>query len=336
MRFAIPILLKAVLITLLALAGCSDSDGIRSGQAASRKAPEPVATTLQAQQERPNSAPMIVEIHFEPSSPSLSDPELRAHADVSGAEGDSLFLRYAWKVDAEPAGNGPVLQLAQLERGQHIEVRVVATDGKDESPAAHGFLTLGNARPEISSVTTGSPDAIVAHSKVVVQTVASDRDGAALSLRYDWKVNGRPFRETSDTLNTKRIHRGDTIQVTVIASDGDLDSLPMASAIWTVANTVPEIVSVPAALSDSGVLRYEIEIYDADRNESFELSLEDAPAGADLDPATQTLSWTPTADQVGLHSFSIVADDGNGGLGRQQIELRVGDPASSPPAAPTQ
>ena len=124
--------------------------------------------------------------------------------------------------------------------------------------------------------------------------------------------------------------------MTVIASDGDSDSAPVQSPIWIAANTPPEIVSVPGEFSSDGVFRYAVEVRDADGDRGVELRLEETPEGMSFDPASSTLSWAPNTDQSGVHTFSITADDGHGGVVRQQVEVRVAGPGDASPAAVAQ
>ncbi|HIP73408.1 MAG TPA: hypothetical protein EYH05_18665, partial [Anaerolineae bacterium] len=51
-------------------------------------------------------------------------------------------------------------------------------------------------------------------------------------------------------------------------------------------------------------------------------SLQNAPAGMSIDPATGLISWTPAANQIGQFSFTIVAANSEG-TASQPVTLTV-------------
>jgi hypothetical protein len=329
-----------ILALPLLLGACGDSGSLSTGSA---RAPEassdpqieaPAPPSEAPATARGNSPPTLGFLDFQPREPRGADEVLKVVFEASDEDGDTLFFHYQWSVDWEPAGDGTdQLSLAGIERGQRIEVRVVVNDGKQESPPESRSTRLGNSPPKIVEITTDFPDAIVANAEIVAQTQATDRDGDPLRFRYQWKINGRSLHETSSKLVARRVRRGDEIQVTVVASDGDSESEPKASPVWIAANSEPEIVSVPGEFSSDGVFRYAVEINDPDGDRRFSLHLEEAPEGMDIDPGSSTVSWAPSTEQAGAHTFLVVADDGHGGIARQQVEVRVGEPQDASPAA---
>lgn len=84
------------------------------------------------------------------------------------------------------------------------------------------------------------------------------------------------------------------------------------------ANQAPVFVSNPPASAKEGhAYAYTINVTDAN-GDAVALSLVAQPAGAVLDGATRTISWTPTGAQAGTaQSFDVLASDGKGGTAHQ-------------------
>lgn len=59
-------------------------------------------------------------------------------------------------------------------------------------------------------------------------------------------------------------------------------------------------------------------------------SIKTAPAGVAIDKATGKLTWTPVNDDVGTHSITIRADDGNGGSDETSFTIVVANTNDSP------
>ncbi|HJV49326.1 MAG TPA: putative Ig domain-containing protein [Geothrix sp.] len=83
-------------------------------------------------------------------------------------------------------------------------------------------------------------------------------------------------------------------------------------------NHAPSFSSAaPADAKEGHAYVYVISAADAD-GDSVTLSLAAQPAGAALDAASKTVSWTPTAAQVGTaQAFDVLASDGKGGATHQ-------------------
>ncbi len=68
-------------------------------------------------------------------------------------------------------------------------------------------------------------------------------------------------------------------------------------------------------------------VYDVDHAEEgdsgFRYSLMGAPNGAAIDPDTGAFSWTPTAAQVGLSEFTVIATDAAGNTAAQDFSITI-------------
>lgn len=167
----------------------------------------------------------------------------------SDADGDGLTWTFTWKVngnirqvvsgangsdrfDLSSAGNG--------DRGDTIAVDVVASDGTLQSPTASAAAIVANTPP---MVTVSLSDTTPRTNQILTATAAgADADADALSYTYTWRVNG-VLRRTVSTPSTSDSFdvglkgngdNGDTVDVSVFASDSDASSVAAgATAIVT-------------------------------------------------------------------------------------------------------
>jgi hypothetical protein len=97
-------------------------------------------------------------------------------------DGDPLEFRYEWSVNDRPLPEeGDTLRTDRLRRGDAIRVRVVASDGTDESvPIPSGVVHVGNAHPEILS----GPSGVSSDGSFRYAVQARDPDGDR-NLRFE-------------------------------------------------------------------------------------------------------------------------------------------------------
>jgi YVTN family beta-propeller protein len=167
-----------------------------------------------------------------------------ATATSSDADGDSLTYTFTWKVnsvvrasasspnssssfDLAVAGNG--------DRGQTVQVEVVASDGTLDSPVASASAVVANTSPTVTvSVSDAAPQS---RDVLVATTNAQDADADPLALTYTWSVNGivkQTGASNSFDLAVKgQGDNGDVITVTATASDGSASATASASATVT-------------------------------------------------------------------------------------------------------
>ena len=114
----------------------------------------------------------------------------------------------------------------------------------------------------------------------------------------------------------------------VVVSDGILTDSQMITINVDEVNTAPVLDMIGDQIIDgSGALTFTATATDADLpSNALTFSLDGAPAGATIDPATGEFSWTPDANQGGPHTFDVVVtDDGTPNLSsRETITVTVG------------
>lgn len=155
---------------------------------------ERVEVLVTASDGRDESDPMEASVTVRNCRPVVTGIELRPQAEVPRGEpvvatvaardpdGEPLEFRYEWSVNERPLPEeGDTLSTDHLQRGDAIRVRVVASDGTDESaPIPSGVVRVGNAHPEILS----SPGGVSSDGSFRYAVQARDPDGGR-SLRYE-------------------------------------------------------------------------------------------------------------------------------------------------------
>jgi len=260
-----------------------------------------------------NRAPIVSKVELLATAP-LPGERIKAAVTATDPEHDSIELIYRWRVNGKATGgNAPAIMVPNVPKNSLIELEVVARDGTSESAPARASVRVGNQPPQIFGASIEPAGQITAANPVSVRPKALDPDRDGLSFRYTWRVNGRVVAEDAPVLSTDKFKRGDTVAFTVVASDGQAESDPLAAKPMRVANAAPRITSRPTGLNSDGVLRYQVVAEDADGDSRFRY-------------------WTPIPSQAGKHSVEIEVDDMRGGKSSQTFELDVG--FGGAPAAP--
>jgi len=282
-----------------------------------------------------NSAPVIHSVVFEPAQPMVGDV-VRAAVEVTDPDGDAPFVEYAWVLAGrELESNVPKLILTSAKKGDKIELRVTASDGQAQSAVEETWVLVANAPPTLKQVQIEPGAEIVAGQTIILRPEARDRDGDAVSFRYEWQVNGRRMAEKGATLDTGELSRGDEILAVVVASDGEDDSEPLETPTFILTNTPPVIVSWPGSPGDDGVFEYQVEAEDPDGTVELMYELAEAPEGMEIGATTGRIRWEPSPDQIGSYSVAVVVDDLEGGRTKQVFELSTAAPdGASAPASP--
>lgn len=123
-----------------------------------------------------------------------------------------------------------------------------------------------------------------------------------------------------------------TIEIEVCDKAGACDKQSWTVTVTNV-NDPPKITSTPpTAAEENKAYTYNATATDPDPNETLTWSLEKAPAGATIDPATGKITWTPNASdaQAGTRDFTVKVCDKAGACDTQSFTVTVKE-ANVPP-----
>lgn len=289
--------------------------------------------TPSAVPEAGNATPVIGRVRFEPERPVTGD-SVRAVVEASDPDGDPVWFHYVWELGGAPVDNeSRELVLAGASKGDRLEVTVVANDGKGESGPTHAMTQVRNAPPRLERISIEPPGEIIAGMPIVVRPDGRDVDGDAVTFRYEWTVGGRPVPERGPSLSTEDLQRGDVVQVTVVATDGEDESEALVSPRLPIVNAAPRIVSRPSEASNDGVFRYQVSAEDPDGDMNLQFRLENAPEGMSIDALTGAVTWTPAPEQTGTFDVAVIVDDLQGGRVRHTFQVTVDPPGGAAPPA---
>jgi len=294
------------------------------GSAARSASPEPA-------EEGAGAAPRIRSVRLDPPDPA-SGENVTAVVEAEDPDGDPVSLDYEWRVKGRVAGgNEPRLLLLGASKRDVVEVVVTPHDGERRGEPVRAKARVRNRAPELQAVQIEPSGTITGSDDIVLRPRARDVDGDELMFEYRWTVNGRSLDHGGPVLETDQLQRGDVVQVTVTASDGDETSDPIRTPELRVANGVPRITSQPEVPEEGQPFSYRVRAEDPD-GDRLSFSLDEAPSGMDINPVSGEISWRPRADAEGPARVRIRVEDMQGGEALQEFELTLGGGAA--PAAP--
>ena len=200
-----------------------------------------------------NAPPVVTSASLTPDSVYENDTMTCTAGYTYDADGSTTFLyQYKWFVNGVELGGATTNTLSStfFSKDDGVQCSVAASDGLDTGGfTVSNVVSVLNTEPEVNSVVIG-PIGAQTNDVLDVTVESSDVDGDALSLSYDWYVNG-VLLVTLPTLNgAVYFDKGDLVQVEVTPFDGEDSGEAVASAIITIENTVPSSPSASISPTD--------------------------------------------------------------------------------------
>jgi hypothetical protein len=195
--------------------------------------------------------PLIRGIAVSPPSSVYPGEEIRVTPDATDPDQDSLTFQYDWYVNDKylPDAEGRIFDTTPLKRGDRVWVRVVATDGQNESqPMETGVVEVSSAHPEITSNPPGLSDDGVFRYDVK----AADPDG---DRRLRYQLAAGPSGMEIDNISGELIWRPSAAQagihpVGIVVTDSTGLETRQSFEV-TVAQSGSAPASAPASQTDS-------------------------------------------------------------------------------------
>lgn len=193
-----------------------------------------------------NGSPGSPTVAIVPESPYTADDLVATiTADAVDPDGDPVTYRYEWYLNNVVDGSltTDTVPESLTAKGQIWKVRVYASDGIGEGPAAQDQVTVQNSLPVVDGVTLSPDPATDGQALTATPGTYSDADGDAVTLRYRWYVNGTNLGPNSNSLTPSNFVRGDEVWVTLTGSDGT-EGPAVESAHMVIQNALPTTPTV--------------------------------------------------------------------------------------------
>jgi hypothetical protein len=283
-----------------------------------------MAAVVEAEESSDNRPPAIAAVTLVPDTPRPGD-SIDATVDAQDPDGDGIRLEIEWRVNGKlvPGEGRTRLPGADLKKGDRVEMRVVASDGRLTSSSFVKRVQVGNQPPRLQGIAFAGGD-WRAGDPIDASPVASDPDGDEMSFDYKWYVNGKPSKQRDHVFDTQGLKRGDKVYVEVVARDATDATRPVRSAEVKIANTPPRILEIPKPREVDGEFRYLFRAKDADGDRRLRFRLSKAPKGMTINPVNGEARWRPDASQAGKHLVEVEVVDSYGDGGALSFEVVVG------------
>ncbi|MBI5548830.1 MAG: VCBS repeat-containing protein [Deltaproteobacteria bacterium] len=244
-----------------------------------------------------DSAPTAPEVALSPAQPKVGDPvKVVIQKPATDVDGDGLKYRYRYFVDGIPLSLATTLDTLPAQsarKRQVVTVEVQADDGTLLGPPAKAQATIVNTDPA-APVPSIVPREVRRGDTLVagLASPARDVDGDPLTYRFSFS---KDHKKVVDGREVAGIKKGETYELTAVASDGDRDSVPATVSI-TVKNTPP---AAPVVAFEDLPLR---------RSDRAKVKIVEPATDVDGDAITYRFRWTKNGEvQPGLTSAELPA-----------------------------
>jgi hypothetical protein len=222
-----------------------------------------------------------------------------------------------WMVNGQPVADvsGPRITVSEVQKGDTVQ----ASASVAGVAVLSDTVEIKNSPPEITSVNFMPETFKPGDDALSVGAEATDPDGDAVSLSYEWIINGQSVG-TGSRLEAKP-KRGDKIFIKVIPFDGT-DYGSAVTMEKTIVNMPPVIFENKEGGFDGSTYSYQVKASDPD-GDTLTYSLESPPAGMTIDPSSGLLKWVVPQEFKGVKNATINVNDGNGGNTKYSITITI-------------
>ncbi len=299
--------------------------------------PDPGAATSRGETDGTpsNHPPRLAALSIAPDEPTPED-RIRVELEATDPDRDELAVEIEWYVNGvalEAAESREFPEGLELSRGDEVYALVSVDDGETRVSHESPRVTVRNRPPRVTSLRL-LPDEPTGADNLMAVVEATDPEGDALEFVYRWWRNGALIPgQTGPTLAPQQFHRRDEVRVEAAATDGFEQGTWVTSALRTIANTPPRILSQPNyQLGGPSRYEYAIEADDPDGDSPLRYELLSGPKGMRLDVVTGQVTWLVPPGTEGVQDVEIAVSDPHGGQARQRyaLDVRWAEPGAPP------
>ena len=195
---------------------------------------------------RINALPTQPLVEIEPDSPDSShDLTATITEHSTDADGDAVDYRYTWYRNGSVflEGSSATIPKDSTARGDAWRVVVTPSDGLSEGEPGQAEVFISNTPPQVVEVSISPDPATTTDSFLCTYTGASDWDGDAVSVSYQWTVGEEGVPVTTAELPSDWTARDQEVYCDVTPHDGFTAGAPTRSNVVTIDNSAPHVVS---------------------------------------------------------------------------------------------
>lgn len=207
-----------------------------------------------------------------PANPKTTDPlVVGVREQAADADRDPITLDYQWFLDGKPVQQPAIVPASATRKGQKWTVRVTPRDDEVAGRPVEATTVIANSEPVAPVVvlqryTFRTTDRVEPR----IQKAATDADGDAVTLRYQWLRNGKPVAIASNVsaLPATSTRKGERWSVAITPGDGTVDGKP-ARLNFQIENTPPtapkvSLSSVEPSVRDAVTVKIDAPSTDVD------------------------------------------------------------------------
>ncbi len=240
---------------------------------------------------------------------------------TSGSDPDGGSVSYAWDIGADGSidctGSTCTFTAAGYDGPDTVDVVLTVTDDEGETTEAEAEIQITNVAPTISRLISPSP---LDEGSAGSLSVEYGDVEAADTHTVSWSFGDGESGSGETTSHTWRDDGEYTVTVTVTDDDGGSASTGITVIVDNVA---PTLTGSPDGTATVGI-EYTFNPGASDPGLDDVLVFGGSfPDGAAISSTSGALRWTPSRDQVGVHSLRLTVEDGDGGSDELNWEVDV-------------
>ncbi|MEL6341184.1 MAG: FG-GAP-like repeat-containing protein [Myxococcota bacterium] len=180
-----------------------------------------------------------------PPTPKTSDPlTVGVRTQPADADRDAITLDYQWYRNGQPIELPSVVPADSTRKGEKWTVKVTPKDSESAGRTVEASTVIVNTPPEPPVLVL---DSYVVNTATAIQPriarEAVDADGDSVALRFGWFLEGKPTRNSGNSLPASVTRKGQRWEAVVTPNDGADDGKATRLA-FAIKNSLPSAPKV--------------------------------------------------------------------------------------------
>lgn len=190
-----------------------------------------------------NTAPTLSTVTLDPLEGTEETTFTCAGTGEADSDGDAVTLHYEWLSDGVVDGSYDTeITGHDFNKNSSLECVVTPSDGIDlGAPLTTDVAQVYNTPPSFTGLSFSPSTADVSDTLTVVASGWTDVDDDPEDYTYTWTVNTASSSNSTATLDLSTLERGDTVECTAVAYDGEESGNSQSTGTLTIVNAPPSM-----------------------------------------------------------------------------------------------